>query len=223
MNITNFIIFFFSASFSFACHADESDLFADARRAFQECSILASGIAYAKSSQALCVKGNIDYSLARDFGTYLKNTEQLGDKIRYVVISGQGGELRPAIEIGSKIGDAKLDVVVGDICASSCAQFLFVAGKRKIMLTGGVVLFHGGPIPNSMIDAMNLPASAELSIHNQNREFEEFYSARKIDMRMLTDPPDEIRARIASGELVMWSWPQKNLEDFGVTDIHEER
>jgi hypothetical protein len=147
----------------------------------------------------------------------------LGLPIETFVIGSLGGELRPALAIAHEIERLGADVVVGDVCASSCAQFLFMAGRNKYVLSNGKLLFHGGPVPESQIEKLNLPPSAVASLRKQNEEFVSFYTSRGIDMRLLTEPPEPILRRIQSGETVMWSWGPDDLARFGVAGVRFEQ
>ena len=58
-------------------------------------------------------------------------------------ISSGGGEVDAAIELGYWIHAHDIDVVVTDYCLSSCANYIFPAGKEKIIRQGAVVAWHG--------------------------------------------------------------------------------
>jgi hypothetical protein len=47
-----------------------------------------------------------------------------------------------AVQIGMALKKAEVDVIVDGICLSSCANYLFTAGRQK-MIRNGVVGFHG--------------------------------------------------------------------------------
>ncbi|MGY6087187.1 ATP-dependent Clp protease proteolytic subunit [Stenotrophomonas sp. SM006] len=190
-----------------------------ASSAWNSCQVLKKGVVYVQGSNALCVKGYIDYDLADQFMTRVKNAESIGLSIDLVLIESQGGELRPAIRIAKKIEELHASVAVGGMCASSCAQFVFMAGRQKLLLRQSHLLFHGGPVSEQQIKRMNLSASAVSSLNRQNLEMTEFYQERNLDLRMLTEPPAIVQARIDAGEIVMWSWSKAELESFGVMGL----
>ena len=64
-------------------------------------------------------------------------------KTRKVILNSPGGYTLPAIEIGNLIYDRGLDVEVVDLCGSACANFIFPAGRRKIINNDAIVAWHG--------------------------------------------------------------------------------
>lgn len=62
---------------------------------------------------------------------------------RLLKINSGGGHIWGAIEIGEKIAQLNMDVEVEELCASSCANYIFTAGKRKKINEGAVVIWHG--------------------------------------------------------------------------------
>jgi hypothetical protein len=62
-----------------------------------------------------------------------------------VVTSMEGGNWETNLALGTLIHDYGWDVEVVDLCASSCAIFIFPAGKTKYLHPQSLLLFHGGP------------------------------------------------------------------------------
>lgn len=59
------------------------------------------------------------------------------------VVNSPGGNMDAALSIGQiLIANKNLTIVVHGICASSCANYFFVAGNKKI-IDHGIVGFHG--------------------------------------------------------------------------------
>ncbi|CAN4280034.1 ATP-dependent Clp protease proteolytic subunit [Pseudoxanthomonas sp. LjRoot125] len=203
--------------------SNEVRLFSDAAKAVHECSVLEKGVAYASKAEALCVKGPATYQLQKDFDSRAENLSSAAMKVKLVVVDSDGGEMRPAIAIAHLIERMGADVIVGRMCASSCAQFIFMAGRRKYVMEGGHVLFHGGPLSAAKIASLRLPHVVGESLMRQNKEFLDFYTERSISIDMLTKPPEEVQERISAGEVVMWEWPRERLEEFGVGGLMYER
>lgn len=63
--------------------------------------------------------------------------------IERIVVESEGGDVREALVLANWIVDRGLDVEVRKMCASSCANYLFAAGRRKIIDDGGLVIWHG--------------------------------------------------------------------------------
>lgn len=58
-----------------------------------------------------------------------------------VRISSQGGDAVEAIQIGTTMQARGIDVVVRGMCLGSCAQYIFIAGRRRQIEPGGLVAF----------------------------------------------------------------------------------
>jgi len=65
------------------------------------------------------------------------------DAVRTLMVRSGGGEIGIGIAFGEWVHAHGLDVVVVDYCLSSCANYVFPAGKTKTILPGGVVAWHG--------------------------------------------------------------------------------
>ena len=199
------------------------------RSAHTECKKILSernpflpGVFLLHDKTALCISGDINGSLASEVSSVLKPQNGAGGKINYVVLSSDGGDLSASLKVAELIEATGATVVVGDRCMSACSQFLFVAGGKKVILAGGLVLFHGGPIPDKTISNMNIPDEAKKSLLLGQEKFREFYRTRNIDMAMLTNPPPEVQKDWNAGRLVMWSWSWEQLIQFGVHDVYQE-
>ena len=71
-------------------------------------------------------------------------------------IDSVGGDVIAGIELGNWIVVHELDIKVGAICASSCANYVFPAGKNKILQENSVLLWHGSsyqPDVNQLVNS----------------------------------------------------------------------
>ncbi|MDH5580564.1 MAG: hypothetical protein OEY33_01540 [Bdellovibrionales bacterium] len=76
------------------------------------------------------------------FGDHQNFLNLMTEDIKSIEVNSRGGIVGEAILIGEKIFDFKLDIIVNGLCLSSCANYLFVAGKKK-KIKSGLVGFHG--------------------------------------------------------------------------------
>lgn len=81
--------------------------------------------------------------------------ENTADPITRVYLNSSGGAFFPAIAIGRLIQTHQLDVEVGRYCASSCANYLFLAGKTKYLNRRSLVVFHGGMQQDNMFQQLD--------------------------------------------------------------------
>lgn len=61
-----------------------------------------------------------------------------------IILMSGGGSLLAGMAMGKMIKARNLNVTVNGICASSCANYLFIAGNKKRLMRNAVVFFHGG-------------------------------------------------------------------------------
>jgi hypothetical protein len=64
-------------------------------------------------------------------------------RVTRVVVDSPGGDVMSGIRLANWIVDRHADVEVEARCASSCANYLFAAGRRKIIDDRAIVLWHG--------------------------------------------------------------------------------
>jgi hypothetical protein len=87
-----------------------------------------------------------------------------------VLLDSPGGYARSAIEMAHSIFDRALDVEVTARCFSSCANYLFPAGRRKIIGKEGLLMWHGCGQYDSYLDQINHQKLTE----NNKESYEEF-------------------------------------------------
>jgi hypothetical protein len=73
-------------------------------------------------------------------------------KKTFVVRGAGGGDGFAALAFGILIHRHGWDVEVTDLCASSCANFIFPAGKTKYLNRDSMLLFHGGPHQTNLLE-----------------------------------------------------------------------
>jgi hypothetical protein len=70
-------------------------------------------------------------------------------EIKSLTIKSGGGEISIGIDFGNWVFDHQLDVIVDQGCFSSCANYVFPAGRKKTILPGAVVAWHGSALQQS--------------------------------------------------------------------------
>ncbi|WP_018624287.1 hypothetical protein [Kangiella aquimarina] len=58
-------------------------------------------------------------------------------------ISSLGGNAMEGLRLGNWVFDNKLDVIIDKVCASSCANYVFPAGKTKYLHKHSALIWHG--------------------------------------------------------------------------------
>ena len=71
--------------------------------------------------------------------------------IKTVQIRSYGGEASLSIDMGEWIYSQGIDVVVEDYCFSSCANYIFTAGRNKVIKDDSIIGWHGSNLTSEYI------------------------------------------------------------------------
>jgi len=100
-----------------------------------------------ESPSILRFEGYIEKSTAEDFFKIVT------PDTRQIIVTSGGGDAAIGMTIAEYIFSHKIDIVVDGHCASSCANYLFLAANKKTVRPGSWLGFHGGTvIPSADID-----------------------------------------------------------------------
>jgi hypothetical protein len=91
-------------------------------------------------------------------------------KITSLTIKSGGGEISTGIDFGNWVFDNHLDVIVDQGCFSSCANYVFPAGKKKTILPGAVVAWHGDASQKSFQTEAGARKEIERSYRRKKRQ-----------------------------------------------------
>lgn len=120
---------------------------------------------------------------------------------RLVITSG-GGLVGPALDLAATVHERQLDVEVPAACLSSCANYVFPAGRRKTIGRPDAVAWHG-----NMAHVLYLQQSGQAN-----------WDARALaEARVLARREAELFARIGVDGFVCWF---ARLPPYGVEDFH---
>jgi len=143
------------------------------------------------------------------------------EKPQRLVISSPGGLVLPGLTLGSWVYKNKLDVEVGKLCASSCANYVLPAGKTKYLKKDSILIWHGGAWQDFW-DTENEAFFDELS---KRRSVETaFYNQIGVDMLITvygqrnsqwSDSVKFFLGKYRAG----WDYSLKDIEQFGVSNI----
>lgn len=70
--------------------------------------------------------------------------EEASPKPKAIVIESNGGGAAAAMQLGNWMLDHELDVQVDTYCYSSCANYVFLAGRNKLLASHASLMWHGG-------------------------------------------------------------------------------
>ncbi len=90
--------------------------------------------------RTVVMNGSLEEGFYESFLDLVKGQE---DEITTLRVSSAGGETDEGIKLGHWIFEHGIDVVVDELCFSSCANYIFTAGRNKTIMAGSIVGWHG--------------------------------------------------------------------------------
>ena len=75
---------------------------------------------------------------------FIEKYQSSAHKPKLLVIKSAGGDILAGIKLGRWVYQNQLDVKVNKYCLSSCANYVFPAGKNKILTQYALLAWHGG-------------------------------------------------------------------------------
>jgi hypothetical protein len=176
--------------------------------------------------------GELDDDAVAAVASLLKSS---GGSIAKLVIDSGGGDVNAGMDLAEFVLASELDVTVERLCASSCANYVFPAGKSKRINPGAVVVWHGSAIQEGLeagptVDDIRLPEGVELSLEQKLALLEQH---REQSLRYVEDAKARQRAffgRIGIDERVTvmgqqlevaqeWTLSVKDMARFGIRDV----
>lgn len=104
----------------------------------------------------------------------------IAEKGASIVIDSEGGDVLTAISVGKDLAASDVKVIVRNYCISSCANYIFLGAKRKRLMEGAVLGFHGAPTyPEVQSDAGR-------AIYDIAKESSEFFKSIGVDEALLS-------------------------------------
>lgn len=97
----------------------------------------------------LLIQGRLDRDLLAEFRSVIATADLRDVRVR---LRSRGGDIHAGMAMGREIHRRQLDVEVDVHCISSCANYLFTAGRNKYVRSPGHVKFHGGALQPDFVD-----------------------------------------------------------------------
>ena len=133
-------------------------------------------------------------------------------------ISSRGGDVELGMALGDVLAQHGMDVEVRDVCLSSCANYVFPAGKRKLLQRHSLLGWHGGVLQD-MGDS--IPPEARQQYQNYVQRVapleRAFFQRIGVDQASTTwgQRPEFARYRDCIG----WSYSLDMMRRFGIEQV----
>jgi ATP-dependent protease ClpP protease subunit len=138
----------------------------------------------------------------------------------FVITESIGGDWEAALAMGILIHRHGWNVEVVDLCASSCANFIFPAGKKKYLHADAMLLYHGGPHQKNMSEKYRAAEQAYMAHYasaNSSSSATNSTSAADAAASPLHDPRARIEGSITFDD--QGTLRLKVREFLGVRDV----
>jgi ATP-dependent protease ClpP protease subunit len=155
-----------------------------------------------------------------------------------LAIRSPGGNTVAGMELGKWVHENKLDVKVLEGCYSSCANYVFTAGRRKIVSNFAHIGFHGGMSSMSFkIDDASVAALADAQqggekVTRENvlqmikkmfapqlEQETNYFAMIGVQQRITTLGQSEKARKAAPKDAEGWTYSIKDFAKLGVTGI----
>jgi len=126
-------------------------------------------------------------SLTKD-GLKAMRDAGLGHPITTLLIESAGGEIVVGMDFGTWVFERDLDVVVDRACLSSCANYVFTAGRNKEIQAGAVVAWHGSAKQPGLLEQMHKAVEDDINAKGLSRRkrSQEIARSRRANVEYLT-------------------------------------
>lgn len=96
------------------------------------------------SPRTICFDGDIYAWTLKDAVAWADNLRADRTRRARLVVRSRGGDADAAIDLVEKLQRFDVEVTVVDYCISSCANYFFTGLRRRNVVPGAPILFHGG-------------------------------------------------------------------------------
>lgn len=114
----------------------------EACRAWAVARTADSPVVHRIGEDGLCFRGDTTDANAAAFIEAVAGTGV--DEPLVIVVDSGGGEINAAMAMAEAIVPRRTTVIAQRQCMSSCANYLFLAGDRRVVAPGTLLVYHGG-------------------------------------------------------------------------------
>ncbi len=140
-----------------------------------------------------------------------------------LVISSSGGGVMLGMDLGDWVYDNEINIVIDKLCASSCANYIFTAGKQKSLKKDSIIIWHGSSWQKN-IDA--LVRDGNKSIVDWRKREVSFFKKIEVDYRITVygfgrySLWQYIKAVFTAEPILGFDYSVEDMGKFGITNVH---
>ncbi len=179
------------------------------------CSADGSLVSYNSQKNVICVNGEF-----REGGKIYDEIKNLNIRLNpLLVINSSGGEISEAMDVAYFLKKYDYDIAITGTCVSACAQFVFVAARKKYICGNAVVAMHGGPLTPEQISQLPYTSGIKNTISLKMKRFVKFYRDNRVDLGLVKNAPKYILPLLKSGKTAFWIPTEDDYFRYGVRNV----
>ncbi|WP_337881304.1 hypothetical protein [Rheinheimera sp.] len=145
-------------------------------------------------------------------------------KPKQLLISSGGGDIAVGLVLGQWVRQHQLDVAVDKICASSCANYVFPAGRNKYLKKDSILLWHGSAWQKHWDYEAKHKDSVERYLRDTRLQESDFYDRLSVDNALTVYGQDKFSlwdhfVSMFGQGYIGYDYSIADLNRFGVTNI----
>jgi len=125
-----------------------------------------------------------------------------GKTVKRLIITSGGGDVEAGIALASWVFDHGLTIEVSEYCLSSCANYVFPAGRRKTIGPGAIVAWHGNYIHLKQTGLWRDDIAARMERHGEDAATAEVHVREEVDRLVRLER--DFFARVGVNEYLCW-------------------
>jgi hypothetical protein len=137
-------------------------------------------------------------------------------------ITSSGGDVNLGMDLGEWVFQRHLDVEVVGYCFSSCANYVFLAGRRKVLNPDSILLWHGGSLQKGNEEELVRLGGEQGKAYfdNWRKREDAFFKTIHIDQRILTY--GQTASHAVRGTAAGYDYSIADMAKFGVVNVVEK-
>ena len=137
-----------------------------------------------------------------------------GKTVKRLIITSSGGDVEAGIALASWVFDHGLDIEVSEYCLSSCANYVFPAGRHKSIGSGAIVAWHGNYNHLKQTGLWRDDIAARMERHGEDAATAEVHVREQVGRLVRLER--DFFARIGVNEYLCWvgKMPPYNAPDY---------
>ncbi|CDG85484.1 hypothetical protein [Janthinobacterium agaricidamnosum] len=169
-------------------------------------------------------------------------------KTTLLLVKSGGGDTEAGMLIGRFVRNKNLDIEIDKICASSCANYIFPAARKKTIPNGSILALHGTAYTTSLSDNAKMrqllldagipeigieaeindlkkvfqhQATLEVSFAKDMRIKISFYK----DFKKIAENSENIYKKFSNKDASLFWWPsaERLRKCYGIYDVDEQK